>query len=220
MANVGVPSGGPQYPSRQELGAQLRPYFEEAKQFGANRGGQRYNELDTIYQSINDAAYDPDLGPVTTSPYGDESPVTFTDVPTSSTNYSRPRTVAAGYNAATETVTVVFRDGTFYNYYGVSEQEWLGFSASFSKGKNWLNHKNSKQASEGLFIGKQRGVADVSSIPAAIQEQLYRVARTQQIKQTPRESRFTPGKVAGWQARTPGTNPSRGGKNPARTRKP
>lgn len=220
MANVGVPSGGPQYPSRQELGAQLRPYIQDIKSIGANRGGARYEELDEIYQSLIPNAYDPDMGPVTSSPFGDESPTLLTDVPTSSTNYSRPRTVAAGYNEATQTVTVVFRDGTFYNYYDVSKQEWLGFSASFSKGKNWLNHKNSKQASEGLFIGKPRGVADSSSISPQIQEQLYRVARTQQIKQTPRESRFTPGKVAGWQARTPGTNPSRGGKNPARTRKP
>lgn len=220
MANVGVPSGGPQYPSRQELGAQLRPYFEDARKFGANRGGKRYDELDELYQNIPSGVYAPDAGPITPSPYGDEAPVTFTDVPTSSTNYSRPRTVAAGYNEDTQTVTVVFRDGTFYNYYGVTKQEWLGFSASFSKGKNWLNHKNSKQASEGLFIGKARGVADVSSIPPGIQEQLYRVARTQQMKQTPRESRFTPGKVAGWQTKSPGVNPSRGGKNPARTRKP
>jgi hypothetical protein len=108
------------------------------------------------------------------------------DVPTSSTNYSRPRTVAAAYDSKNQVMTVVFRDGTFYNYYEVSESEWNAFHASYSKGRPWLNKraKNPKagaQAVDGLFLSKPRGVASPDSIPAEIQEQLYRVARTQQI---------------------------------------
>lgn len=116
------------------------------------------------------------------------SVVAFTesDIPTSSTNYSRPRTVAAGYDKGRQTMTVVFRDGTFYNYYGVSQAEWEAFRASYSKGRPWLNKANPSgkpgtQAVDGLFISKQRGPADVTNVDPIIREQLYRVARTQQI---------------------------------------
>ena len=113
----------------------------------------------------------------------------LTDVPTSSTNYSRPRTVAAGYDTDTRTMTVVFRDGTFYNYYEVTPGEWQAFSSSLSKGKPWLNPKNSKQNMDGLFLAKPRGRADVSKVPPEIREQLYRVARSQQIARPPRRRR-------------------------------
>lgn len=111
---------------------------------------------------------------------------TETDIPTSSTNYARPRTVAAGYDANRQTMTVVFRDGTFYNYYGVSQTEWEAFHASYSKGRPWLNKaskspKPGAQAVDGLFINKERGYADSESISPEIREQLYRIARTQQI---------------------------------------
>lgn len=117
---------------------------------------------------------------------GDVVAFTESDIPTSSTNYSRPRTVAAGYDAGRQTMTVVFRDGTFYNYYGVTQSEWEAFRASYSKGRPWLNKaaedpKPGAQAVDGLFIAKDRGPADVSTIDASIREQLYRVARTQQI---------------------------------------
>jgi hypothetical protein len=122
-------------------------------------------------------------------------------------------------------MTVVFRDGTFYNYYDVSPGEWQVFNSSYSKGKPWLNRgfKGGKQEFDGMFISKPRGEADVSTIDPAVREQLYRVSRTQQIRQKPLQSAFSPGKVAGYQAkRTPnGKNPSIGGTNPAmRKRKP
>lgn len=108
------------------------------------------------------------------------------EVPTSSTNYARPRTVAAAYNERTKTMTVVFRDGTFYNYYQVEPSEWQAFHASYSKGRPWLNKRSpnpkaGSQAVDGLFINKPRGMADPASIPPEIQEQLYRIARTNQI---------------------------------------
>lgn len=118
---------------------------------------------------------------------------TFVDyeVPTSSTNYSRPRTVAAGYNPTTNTMTVVFRDGTFYNYYNVTPGEWSAFHASFSKGKPWLNRKNKNQAADGLFIHKPRGKADVSEVDPRIVAELYRVARVSQQVEKPRSGRTT-----------------------------
>ena len=153
----------------------------------------------------------------------DFSAVPLTDVPTSSTNYSRPRTVAAGYDPATKTMTVVFRDGTFYNYYEVEETEWSAFYASYSKGAPWLNRghaqgKNGaapKQTQDGLFINKPRGYADVGKIDARIVEALYRVARAQQIVKQPkaRKGRYAPDR-ANLPSR-PGLRKGRGGGLPS-----
>lgn len=127
----------------------------------------------------------------------------ITDIPTSSTNYSRPRTVAAGYDESKKTMTVVFRDGTFYNYYEVTPQEWSSFYASYSKGSPWLNRghpkgKNGKpprQTQDGLFVNKPRGYADVTTIDPRVLEQLYRVSRAQQISSRPssRRKRYSGG---------------------------
>lgn len=54
--------------------------------------------------------------------------------PTSTTNPQRPRTLAAGYDHESRTMTVMFRDGTLYNYYQVSTTMWNGFKRAFSKG--------------------------------------------------------------------------------------
>jgi hypothetical protein len=151
------------------------PLLAEGKDTGRQPSaytGKYYNPADDLGQTV--IGFDP------------EDPAILTDVPTSSTNYSRPRTVAAGYDTETKTMTVVFRDGTFYNYYEVTAGEWQAFSASLSKGKPWLNRRNSKQAMDGLFVGKPRGRADTASVPPAIREQLYRVARSQQIARPPR----------------------------------
>lgn len=116
------------------------------------------------------------------------------DIPTSSTNYQRPRTVAAGYDPDRQTMTVVFRDGTFYNYYEVTPGEWEAFHASYSKGRPWLNRgfPSGSQKADGLFISKPRGDAgDGANIDPSIREQLYRVARAQQIKTRPSQGRTT-----------------------------
>jgi KTSC domain len=157
-----------------------------------------------------------------TTPGTSENLPTFVeyDIPTSSTNYSRPRTVAAGYDPAQEMLTVVFRDGTVYNYYEVTQNEWMAFYASFSKGKHWLNPKNSNQAYDGVFLDRPRGDADVSKLDPRILEAVYRVARTAQILQTKKvrtkfESRPATAKVG---KKYQGQNPSKGGKNPFQPR--
>jgi len=213
MANPGIPSGG-QYPSKAEMQrkSSLGSIFEDVSGLSYDRrtrtgqtAGQVYASddvlatewLGTEYQGagqyykpdLYEATYDEDNIP------DDQSTAfargSFVDVPTSSTNYSRPRTVAAAWKPDEKggkvgTMTVVFRDGTFYNYYQVTEGEWEGFHASFSKGRPWLNRRSNSgkpgaQAVDGLFISKPRGPADPESIPAEIREQLYRVSRTQQI---------------------------------------
>lgn len=196
MANTGLPLGG-QFPSRGEIGANLPSYIENTRDVGANRGYNKYDRLSSIWanesaQFMNGEYIGSEENTYTANNLADdqrdfqEAIVKLTDVPTSSTNYGRPRTVAAGYDPRSKTMTVVFRDGTFYNYYDVTPGEWENFSSSYSKGRPWLNHKNSKQGADGLFIGKPRGQADISQIDPSVREQLYRVARTQQLYKKPK----------------------------------
>jgi len=196
MANTGLPLGG-QFPTRGEIGANLPPYVENPRSVGANRGYGKYDRLSSIWanesaQYMNGEYIGSEENTLTASNLADEQRnfesaiVKLTDIPTSSTNYGRPRTVAAGYDPKSKTMTVVFRDGTFYNYYDVTPGEWENFSASYSKGRPWLNRKSSTQGSDGLFIGKPRGQADVSQIDPTVREQLYRVARSQQIYKKPK----------------------------------
>lgn len=58
-----------------------------------------------------------------------------TEVPSKTTNPQRPRTLSAGYDRASQTLSVVFRDGTAWNYYGVTYQMWTAFKASPSPGR-------------------------------------------------------------------------------------
>ena len=98
-------------------------------------------------------------------------PAPITQAPTSTTNPARPRTVAAGYDKDRRVLTTVFRDGTFYNYYEVSNLEWSNFTRARSKGRYihaWLD-------------AKSRGVANVSSLPQSHRELLYKAARTTQV---------------------------------------
>ena len=98
-------------------------------------------------------------------------PADITQSPTSTTNPDRPRTVAAGWDRGRKVLTVIFRDGTFYNYYGVSGLEWNNFKRSRSKGRFIRIYLN----------GKARGTAAVGMIPQSHQELLYKVARTAQV---------------------------------------
>lgn len=123
------------------------------------------------------------------APSLDKSPAALTEVPTSSIFPARPRTVAAGYDSVRGVLTVMFRDGTLYNYYAITPLEWGQFLNARSKGrfiKRFLD-------------GKIRGVADVGGIPRQHRELMYRVARTTQVIQkgrTRRQSAATKQKVA------------------------
>jgi hypothetical protein len=94
----------------------------------------------------------------------------LTLVPTSSTNPKRPRTVAAGYDKVRGVITVVFRDGTFYNYYEVTSSEWQDFKKRVSKGQYIYRYLDFKP----------RGPANVRSIPAGVRKEFYRYARISQ----------------------------------------
>lgn len=74
---------------------------------------------------------------------GDDS-VLLPYQPTPSINPPRPRTLAAGYDKATETLRIRFRDGPVYAYNEVSEREWRNFRRVKSPGRfinRVLNYK-------------------------------------------------------------------------------
>lgn len=98
----------------------------------------------------------------------DPAPITIPH--TSTSNPERPRTVAAGYDPERQVLTVVFRDGTFYNYYTVGESDWEGFKSIESKGP-YIH---------AFLDGKPRGTARMSNISLASREGLYRIAKTGQ----------------------------------------
>lgn len=99
------------------------------------------------------------------------APAPITIVPTSTTNPDRPRTVAAGYDVAERKCTVIFRDGTYYNYFDISNAEWQNFKRARSKGRFILTYWEDF---------KPRGVADVSTIPEFARSVVYRFLRTGQ----------------------------------------
>lgn len=101
----------------------------------------------------------------------DTSPAELTLVPTSSSNPDRPRTVAAGYDEDEEKLTVMFRDGTLYNYYEVDPSEWAAFKANRSKGAVIYR----------MLDFKPRGYADDSSLSKGAREAFYRYSRGIQV---------------------------------------
>jgi hypothetical protein len=214
--------------------------YEEAKL--RSRQQQEFYYSDDFYDDIDDYPKDfddfDDLGNDEPEEVEGAPPAEITDIPTSTTNVSKPRTLAAGYDESRQTMTVVFRDGTVYNYYDVSAGEWQNFQASISKGNPWLNKANRNQGADGLFIGKPQGLADLTYLDPALKAAIVAEAREAQVKfqtkrmyRQPNQKRGTPaatkklGKTGtlkaqrSLRARTPkrgGANPSNGGKNPSK----
>lgn len=85
-------------------------------------------------------------------------------LPTTSSNPSRPRTLKAGYDYAQQTLVVVFRDGTWWEYRNVPVAMWDGFKSAESKGK-YLR-------SSGLDQWDSMGPADIDSMPKHRREAL------------------------------------------------
>ena len=142
-------------------------------------------------------------------PMEDTSPADITLIPTSTTNPQRPRTVAAGYDEDEEKLTVVFRDGTFYNYYEVDGNEWKAFKANRSKGAIIYQ----------MLDFKPRGPASVSSLSKKAQQAFYRFSRGAQIHQEGKapgqtKNSFKTIEQKERAVKHTGKNPSKGGKNP------
>lgn len=139
----------------------------------------------------------------------DASPADITLVPTSTTNPQRPRTVAAGYDEDEMKLTVVFRDGTFYNYYEVDGNEWAAFKANRSKGAIIAQ----------MLDFHPRGPADMSSFSQKAQAAFYRYSRGFQIQKQGKAVGQTKATYKTVEQRTratkrAGKNPSTGGRAP------
>lgn len=131
-----------------------------------------WNEEGYAYQPKGDYPVDfVPLPPYPDLPDANQAPAPITLIPTSTINPDRPRTVAAGYDKAQRKLTVIFRDGTYYNYYEVSNTEWQNFKRARSKGRFIAAYFDQQ---------KPRGPADVMSIPAFARETVYRFLRTGQ----------------------------------------
>lgn len=105
----------------------------------------------------------------------DSSPAPLTLVPTSSTDPKRPRTIAAGYSKTRQVMTVVFRDGTWWNYYGVSQALWNNFKKAYSKGWYLRNTgldtwPNMGPATTGFMAESERAILQAHA--AAVQTRL------------------------------------------------
>ena len=141
-----------------------------------------YDLSDEYYLGQMNGKFNSKLGGTYQAPAADKddinyaytSPAPLSEVPTSTTNPKRPRTVAAGYvieeNETKGKLTVVFRDGTYYNYYNVTPDEWETFKGRQSKGQYILEALN----------GKQRGPASDANIDPVIRQELYRISRAVQ----------------------------------------
>lgn len=105
------------------------------------------------------------LSEATTSP----APITVT--PTTTTNPDRPRTIAAGYDEERKVLTVVFRDGTYYNYYKVPPDVWKTFMSYYSKGEYVI---------PSILDKYPRGIANMRGVSSTSRENLYRINRTAQ----------------------------------------
>lgn len=134
-----------------------------------------------------------------------EGPSNLSEVPTATSNPDRPRTVAAGYDPRSRVLTLVFRDGTFYNYYEVSKQEWDNFRGLPSK---WEFIRNT-------LDNRPRGETDVSSLSEEVRRAIYQVARTAQMRSGGKTTRSVlkpkPPSAGGSAARP---KPGGGGNNP------
>lgn len=159
--------------SRMEDESQSLDYFlfDDERTDYENRAGQ--NTANSYRRQFEDVSGKSPIIPGYAGAQNEEdtSPAPITIVPTSTTNPERPRTVAAGYDADEEKLTVVFRDGTFYNYYEVDENEWAAFKANRSKGAIIYR----------MLDFKPRGPADESSISQSAREAYYRFARGAQL---------------------------------------
>lgn len=134
-------------------------------------------------QPIDDTEFfgSPGIGPQ------NPRPAPLTVKPTTSTNFSRPYTVAAGWerypaqgrvsqDQELGTLTVMFRDGTLWNYYNVDRSFWITFKSAMSKGQ-FIN----KHAQNPRLNSYPHGPADISGVPASSQQYIQQVSREAQV---------------------------------------
>lgn len=113
------------------------------------------------------------------APFGSAPPSPISQVPTSTINPERPRTVAAGYNGKSKVMTVVFRDGTWWNYFSVPVLVWNNFKSAYSKGRFLYSHGFDSRYG-GMSIKYEGTNADTSSLSGEERQMLAIRARAVQ----------------------------------------
>lgn len=106
--------------------------------------------------------------------YAYTSPAPLSEVPTATSNPKKPRTVGAGFiidqGQTKGKLTIVFRDGTYYNYYEVPLTTWETFKSLPSKGAFIRS----------TLDGFRRGPASDANIDPMVRQELYKILRTSQ----------------------------------------
>lgn len=121
-------------------------------------------------------------------------PAPLTVKPTTSSNFERPYTVAAGWQKypfqgritskqELGTLSVMFRDGTLWNYYSVPRSTWETFRGLFSKGQ-YIN-RNSQNPVLNTFA---HGPAELSGASDASRRYIQRTAREAQVRYRARKA--------------------------------
>jgi hypothetical protein len=131
-------------------GTTVTPFELDLDRVGMNDWVEFFDAYDGNLFDPKTAPVDPAKSNATTDKY---EPAPISIAPTSTTNPERPRTVAAGYRvnpgplqkggarqSDLGTLTVIFRDGTLYNYYDVPVSLWQQFKVAVSKGKFILTY--------------------------------------------------------------------------------
>ena len=186
----------------------------EAISFAQNEAFNDYNP-DGDYRNLASAK-----GGTSVYPEGEEhEPASsgLEEIPTATSMPDRPRTVAAAYDPERKVLTLVFRDGTYYNYYEVTMNEWQTFRGRASK---WQYIRN-------VLDGKPRGAASAAGddISADVRAAIYMVARTAQTRmrgKTPASQMRTAinksSAPKSYPGRKPGVNPAQNAGKPPKRR--
>jgi hypothetical protein len=162
----------PKLPSWDELRADVNPQ-RVSKGLAPMMGDEPERVNDQTAPSSSDATVKDDSYRVDPDPKDlfsrTRQPSRMQITHTSTTNPQRPRTLAAGYDPKNQTMTVVFRDNTWWNYYDVPEDIWEGFRQSESKGK-YLRES-------GLDSWDSMGPANIAGFSDSQKEMLNFVAK-------------------------------------------
>lgn len=157
-----------------------RQGYAEAVAFANNDAFEDYNPDDQDVERYRNLAADP----IHAEGYFGQfrTPAELSEVPTATSKPERPRTVAAGYDPERAILTLVFRDGTYYNYYEVMPNEWTAFRNLPSK---WRYIRD-------VLDKKPRGLAGVGmdDVSQEVRIAIYQVARTGQVR---RGGKMAPG---------------------------
>jgi hypothetical protein len=150
------------------------------------------NTTGTSFENQSQRAIEPYIGEKYI--YGDTgeevnlAPVYFgpsnmnTEIPTRTKNPMRPRTVAAAFDPKRHIITIIFRDGTMYNYYECDRVDWNGFVRESTKGDYIAR----------VLDAKPRGIADSSSVDPQIRLAAVTAARLQQFDRSRKGGNFKP----------------------------